>query len=79
MQSTGIKVGEQWEQIDSRPDPQDATKRIKEVRVIEITSIPTPSMPVGYRIVRNDKHPHRVGKTGSIRRFDLHRKYKAVA
>lgn len=75
----GIKVGDQWEQTTTVPDPHNKDQATQLVRVIEITSIPTPSMPVGYRIVRNDKHPHRVGKTGSIRRFDLHHKYKAVA
>lgn len=46
------------------------------VREIEIIGRPTPSSPVNYRILRNDAHPHRVGKTASIRQSELRRKYR---
>lgn len=47
------------------------------IRIIEIIGKPTLSSPVNYRIIRNDAHPHRAGKTASIRRSELHRKYQA--
>lgn len=54
---------------------RDGTRRI---RVIEMLSAPSLSSPAAYRILRNDAHPHRVGKTGSVCRVDLERKYRAA-
>ncbi len=48
------------------------------VRIIEIIAAPTLSSSVGFRVLRNDLHPHRVGKTGSIRRAQLTRNYEAA-
>lgn len=67
-----IKVGDRFTQISQRRDGKPLT------RVIEVTGRPTPSSPVNYRILRNDAHPHRVGKHGSIRKADLARKYRAA-
>lgn len=67
-----IKVGDRFEQFTVLRNGS------RNVRVIEITGRPTLSSPVNFRILRNDMHPHRVGKTGSIRRSRLHRKYTAV-
>lgn len=67
-----IKVGTKWKQTAVGRDG----KRF--VREIEVIGQPTPSSPVNYRILRNDAHPHRVGKTASIRRAHLRRKYGAV-
>lgn len=64
-----IKVGEKWEQVVSLPDGES------QVRVVEITNPPSLSMPVSYRILRNDAHPHRVGKLASIRQAEFRRKY----
>lgn len=70
---TPIRVGDEWVQVNFEPgDPKPV------IRLIEITKLPTPSTPVNYRIVRNDAHPHHVGKQGSIRRSELHRKYQPV-
>lgn len=66
-----IKVGSLWNQRTVLPD---GTRLL---RVIEIIGAPTLSSPANYRIVRNDGHPHREGKTASIRRGDLRRKYRA--
>ena len=68
-----IKVGTKFRQTAVGRDGE------RFVRVIEVIGQPTLSSPVNYRIVRNDAHPHRVGKTASIRRADLRRKYGAVA
>lgn len=68
----GIKVGEKWEQVVTLPDGSS------QVRVVEITNPPTLSMPVSYRIIRNDAHPHRVGKHASIRQSEFRRKYWPV-
>lgn len=64
-----ISTGDRFEHTDDRGM----------TRIIEIIAAPTLSSPVGYRVVRNDTHPHRVGRTASIRVADLHRKYEAVA
>lgn len=68
-----IIVGQMWEQRVVVPG-----EKKPRVRVIEITGKPTLSTPVNYRIVRNDAHPHRVGKHASIRRGDLRAKYRTV-
>lgn len=67
-----IKVGTKWEQIVVRRDGSRAK------RVIEVIGAPTLSSPVNYRILQNDLATHRVGKASSIRRSELHRKYRAV-
>ena len=67
-----IKVGDQFKQIAVLPDGSE------QVRVIEVIGAPTLSSPVNVRIVRNDAHPHRVGKSTSIRRADLEREYRAA-
>lgn len=74
--SDAIKVGEKWEQ---RSVGMKADKRVDFRRVVEIIARPTLSAPVGYRVLRNDAHPHRVGKTGSIRVVELRAKYARVA
>lgn len=48
------------------------------VRIIEIIAAPTLSSPIGFRVVKNDLHPHRIGKTGSIRVAQLTRNYEAA-
>lgn len=68
-----LTVGTRWTQERFGPDGKRLT------RVIEIIARPTLSSPVGYRIVRNDAHGHRQGKTACIRVADLLRKYKAVS
>lgn len=68
-----IKVGDRFQQTTV-----DRKTGERYRRVIEITGAPTLSSPVNYRIERNDRHPHRAGKHGSIRRADLERKYVAV-
>lgn len=67
-----IKPGARFQQIVRTP------KGVELTRVIEILSKPTPSMPATYEVIRNDAHPHRVGKRASIRRSDLERKYYPV-
>lgn len=69
-----IKVGTKWQQV-----VRDVVDDKKLIRVIEVIGAPTLSSPVNYRILRNDQHPHRVGKTASIRKAELRRKYRAVA
>lgn len=69
---TTAKAGDRLEQISVKRDGTRLT------RVIELLSAPSLSSPAAYRIVRNDAHPHRVGKTASMRRADLERKYRAV-
>lgn len=69
---TTPKAGDTLQQIVVKPDGS------RQTRVIELLSAPSLSSPAAYRIVRNDAHPHRVGKTASIRRADLERKYRAV-
>jgi hypothetical protein len=64
-----IKVGDKFKQITELPDGT----RFK--RVIEITGRATLSSPVNFRILQNDRHPHRAGKHGSIRTSELLRKY----
>lgn len=71
---TPIAVGSRWRQ--ALPAGPRGGKRIREIEVI---SAPTLSNPVGYRILRNDTHPHRKGKIASIRVEDLRAKYEAVA
>ncbi|WDH77874.1 hypothetical protein PTQ19_10110 [Microbacterium esteraromaticum] len=66
-------VGSRWKQSFVTP------KGKLQKRVIEIIAAPTLSSPIGYRIVKNDAHPHRKGKTASIRVADLHAKYEAVS
>lgn len=73
-----IKVGQKFRQVTEIPNPKRPGKFLKRTRVIEIIGAPTPSMPVNYRILRNDFHPHRKGKTASIRVADLRRKYEAA-
>lgn len=68
-----ITVGTRWKQTLVGP------KGKLQKRIIEIIAAPTLSNPVGYRVVKNDAHPHRKGKTGSIRVNDLRRKYEAVS
>lgn len=68
-----IRIGTLWTQRVRDREGKILT------RVIEVITRPSLSVPVGYRIVRNDAHPHRVGKTGTIRVSDLRRKYEAVA
>ena len=70
-----ITAGQTFTQIrpGAGPDGQPL------VRVIEIIAAPTLSAPAGYKVVRNDAHPHRAGKTGTIRVVDLLRKYQAVS
>lgn len=70
---SAIKVGDTWRQVAVWPDGR------KRQRVIEVIGRPTLSSPVNYRILRNDSHPHRVGKTGSIRQSELRRKYRPVS
>lgn len=70
---TPIRVGDEWVQVNFEPGDKKPV-----IRLIEITKLPTPSTPVSYRIVRNDAHPHHVGKHASIRRSELHRKYQPV-
>ncbi|MGN8024731.1 hypothetical protein [Microbacterium sp. 22242] len=67
-----LVVGTQWKQERFGADGQP------EVRIIEIIGRPTLSSPVAYKVIRNDAHPHRKGKTASIRVADLLRKYEAV-
>lgn len=50
-----------------------------QIRRIEIIAPPTLSSPVGYKILQNDAHPHRKGKTASIRVADLRRKFEWVS
>lgn len=71
---TPIRVGNTWAQVNV---PAGDAKPL--IRIIEITGPPTLSSPVNYRVVRNDAHPHRVGKHSSIRSSELRRKYRAVA
>jgi hypothetical protein len=71
---TPITVGSRWQQ-PLRPGPRGK----KRLRIIEVISAPTLSNPVGYRILRNDAHPHRKGKIASIRVADLRAKYEAVS
>jgi len=68
-----LTVGTQWRQERFGRDG------IPQVRVIEIIGRPTLSSTVGYRVIRNDAHPHRINKTASIRVADLLRKYRAVS
>jgi len=68
-----LKAGTRWKQDLFGKDGK------RQTRVIEIIAAPTLSSPVGYRIIRNDAHPHRKGKTASIRVADLLRKYTAVS
>lgn len=71
---TPITIGSRWRQeLGSGP------RGGKRVREIEVISAPTLSNPVGYRILRNDTHPHRKGKIASIRVADLRTKYEAVS
>jgi hypothetical protein len=67
---TTAKAGDKFEQVLVRRDGKRLT------RVIELISPPRLSSPAGYRILRNDAHPHRVGKFGSLRRSELERKYR---
>jgi len=67
-----IAVGDQFAQVFAQRDG------VKRMRVIEVIGAPTPSTPVNYRVIRNDAHPHRVGKTASIRKSELERKYRAL-
>lgn len=69
---TSAKAGDKVTQISVK---RDGTRLI---RVIQLLSPLALSSPVAYRILRNDAHPHRVGKTASIRRADLARKYRAA-
>ncbi len=69
-----IKVGDKWTQTIERRGTDGKLRTQK--RVIEITGAPTLSSPVNYMIRRNDAHPHRKGRTGSMRRADLYRKYE---
>lgn len=64
-----IRVGTRWAQRIQAPDGRIL------VREIEVIGAPTLSSPVNYRILRNDAHPHRAGKSASIRRADLRAKY----
>ncbi|QOC24812.1 hypothetical protein IC744_16250 [Microbacterium hominis] len=64
-----IRLRSRWTQRVQTPDGKIL------IREIEIIGAPTLSSPVNYRIRRNDAHPHRVSKTASIRRADLHAKY----
>lgn len=73
-QTTGAAVGTKWQQFAI-----DADGKLVQTRVIEITSKATPSMAIGYVIRKNVAHPHRVGRTGRIRRADLETKYVQVA
>lgn len=45
------------------------------VRAIGVIRHATLSRAARYVILRNDAHPHRVGKAGTITRADLDRKY----
>lgn len=76
--TVGIKVGDRFKQTVRIVD-QETGKERKLIRIIEVTGRPTLSSPVNYEIVRNDAHPHRVGKFASIRRSQLERKYRAVS
>lgn len=69
---TTAKAGDKLRQIAVKRDGTRLT------RVIELLSAPSLSSPAAYRILRNDAHPHRVGKTASIRRADVERKYRAA-
>lgn len=64
-----IRLRSRWTQRVQTPAGKILT------REIEIIGAPTLSSPVNYRILRNDAHPHRVGKTASIRRAALRAKY----
>jgi hypothetical protein len=68
-----ITVGSRWAQ--TLPGPKGKLQK----RIIEVIAAPTLSSPVGYRVIRNDAHPHRKGKTASIRVADLRAKYEAVS
>lgn len=68
-----IRRGSRWEQRY-----QDRTGKVL-IRRIEIIGAPTLSSPAGYRILRNDAHPHRKGKYASITRRELCRKYQPTA
>lgn len=68
-----VRVGSTWEQKTMSPDGKVLTRRV------EVIGAPTLSSPVNYRILRNDAHPHRVGKAASIRKSDLRRKYVPVS
>lgn len=67
-----IKVGTKWQQQTRNAEGKILT------RIVEVIAAPTLSTPVGVRIVRNDAHPHRKGKTTTLRAADLRRKYEAV-
>lgn len=68
-----VKLDSRWKQVDY----DRAGKKL--TRIVEVIAAPTLSNPAGIRVLRNDKHPHRKGKTASIRTADLLRKYEAVA
>ncbi|MAM53393.1 hypothetical protein [Microbacterium sp. UBA3394] len=68
-----IKIDSRWEQTTITHSGR------KLVRVVEVIGRPTLSSPVNLRIVRNDAHPHREGKTTSLRASVLRANYRAVA
>lgn len=68
-----ISRGSVWEQKIIGPVGKT------QIRRIEIIAPPTLSSPVGYRILRNDAHPHRKDKTATIRVADLRRKFEWVS
>ncbi len=68
-----VKLGSRWKQVTF----DRAGKKL--TRIVEVIAAPTLSNAAGIRIIRNDKHTHRKGKTASIRTADLLRKYEAVA
>lgn len=67
-----IKLRSIWEQKVFTPAGKTLTRRV------EVIGVPTLSSPVNVRILRNDAHPHRAGKTTSIRKGDLRAKYQQV-
>lgn len=71
---TPITAGSRWQQ-DLRPGPRGK----KRIRIIEVIAAPTLSNPVGFRVIRNDVHPHRKGKIGSMRASALRANFQAVS
>lgn len=72
---TPIKLNSRWRRADMIQRGGEYVELHREIRVI---AEPTLSSPVGFKVVKNDAHPHRRGKTGSMKVSKLLAMYEPV-
>jgi hypothetical protein len=80
MNTITIKPGQIWIDVDQRNTDRGKTGKARpKFREIEILSVPTPSMPGAFRVVKAPRAVHTIGKVRKFTRAKLVANYALKA